>query len=335
MNRVCPYYYPTSVAFVDDDRMFLENLVVGLEDGFAAELFDSPQRALSELEANALQPRVHETCLSARRDLAEGGEHVMTDRLVAVTLSHIPAAMADWRRFNEISVAVIDYAMPGINGLDLCRRIETLPVRKILLTGRADERTAIDAFNHGIIDRFIEKSDPRALARLNAEISGLQEAYFAARTQMVIRALGEQAPPFFADPAFADLFANIRRRSDIVEYYLDVELPGFQLLDQHGHRHLLVVLTAEDLRGQREIAADQNAPADLLEVLSDGSMVPFFHDSDGFYGPACEDWQRYLYPAQRVKGRTDYYCALIAEPPDRLPFAIIAFEEYLERRAAG
>ena len=36
--KVLPYYYPTTVVFVDDDRAFLENLVIGLE----GDLADSP-----------------------------------------------------------------------------------------------------------------------------------------------------------------------------------------------------------------------------------------------------------------------------------------------------
>ena len=44
-----------------------------------------------------------------------------------------------------------------MNGLEFCRNIQNLPIRKIMLTGRADTKLAVEAFNQKIIDKFLLK----------------------------------------------------------------------------------------------------------------------------------------------------------------------------------
>jgi hypothetical protein len=58
------------------------------------------------------------------------------------------------------------------------RRCAHLPCKKILFTGAADEKVAVGAFNRGLIDRYIKKSDDHALDILEVEIAALQRAYF-------------------------------------------------------------------------------------------------------------------------------------------------------------
>lgn len=57
------------------------------------------------------------------------------------------------------AVVVADMHMPGMSGLDLLMRIRDLSpdTSRIMLTGDADQRTAIDAVNHGQVFRFLAK----------------------------------------------------------------------------------------------------------------------------------------------------------------------------------
>ena len=68
-------------------------------------------------------------------------------------------------RFAEVSVAIVDYDMPGENGMEICRRLRNHPVRTVMLTGKADEKLATSAFNQGLIDRFVlNMTAPRSMA---------------------------------------------------------------------------------------------------------------------------------------------------------------------------
>ncbi|MEM9705784.1 MAG: response regulator [Pseudomonadota bacterium] len=62
-------------------------------------------------------------------------------------------------REDDIAVIVADMQMPEMNGIELLKRVKTeFPgVRRIMLTGNADQETAIDAINQGEVMRFLQK----------------------------------------------------------------------------------------------------------------------------------------------------------------------------------
>ena len=327
--NVLPYYYPTTVVFVDDDRAFLENLTIGLEGDFASVIFDQPADALAFIEAGP-KVRSHDMVLAAHPEVPDGVDRALTDRMVTVELSKIPELVYQPKRFEELSVVVVDYAMPGLNGLEFCERLGNAPVRKILLTGKADEKTAVQAFNAGIIDRFIVKSDPKALTLVSDNAKALQASRFEESAEVIVRALGAAAPGFLKDRRFAELFAELGRRTNAVEYYLAADAPGMLLVDSEGVPTLCVALTAQDLRAHWEIARDQDAPAELLAALEGHAKVPFFWQGEGFYGPECTDWRAALHPAEILEGAETYYYALIASPPNVDAGRIYAYDRYLE-----
>jgi len=59
----------------------------------------------------------------------------------------------------SIDAVVTDYDMPGMNGLELLKRLRIMKpaMRRILLTGRADVRIAARALNEGCVHRFLLK----------------------------------------------------------------------------------------------------------------------------------------------------------------------------------
>ncbi len=327
--KVLPYYYPTTVVFVDDDRAFLENLVIGLEGDLASVIFDSPVDAIAFIEAGA-KMRSHNLVLAAHPEVPDGVDRALTDRMVTVELSKIPELVYQQKRFEELTVVVVDYAMPGLNGLEFCERLGDTPVRKILLTGKADEKTAVQAFNAGIIDRFIVKSDPRALTLVGDNAKALQASRFEETAEMIVRALGAAAPGFLKDRRFAELFAELGRRTAAVEYYLVADAPGMLLVDGEGKPTLCVAVTAQDLRAHWEIARDQDAPAELLTALESRTKVPLFWQNEGFYGPRCTDWRAALHPAETFEGAETYYYALLPSPPNVDAGRIYAYDRYLE-----
>ena len=334
MPKVLPYCYPTTVVFVDDDKAFLQNLVIGLDDDLASVIFESPIAALAYIEA-AANVRGHEVVLAAHREIPDGVDRALADRMITVELSKIPQLVYDPKRFEELSVVVVDYAMPGLSGLEFCERLADLPIRKILLTGKADEKTAVQAFNAGIIDRFIVKNDPNALGLVGENAKALQARQFELNAEVIVRALGGQAPGFLRDPKFAELFAEVRQRCRAVEYYLAADASGMLLVDGEGRPTLCTALTAQDLRAHWEIARDQDAPAELLAALEARTVVPYFWQSEGFYDPGCADWRACLHPAETFEGAETYYYALIAAPPNVDPARIYPYERYLEALDAG
>lgn len=69
----------------------------------------------------------------------------------------------------EFAVIVSDMQMPGMNGVQLLQRVQTASPNsvRIMLTGNADQQTAMDAVNEGNIFRFITKPcEPETLAKI-------------------------------------------------------------------------------------------------------------------------------------------------------------------------
>ena len=77
----------------------------------------------------------------------------------AVFFAESPAAAKEVLLENEIDVVVSDHLMPSMNGLSFLKLVKGLypHIIRVLLTGHADLRMAIDAINEGEVFRFLTK----------------------------------------------------------------------------------------------------------------------------------------------------------------------------------
>ncbi len=76
-------------------------------------------------------------------------------KVIAVTSGEEALVMTDDQNFD---VAVVDFAMPGINGIETLKQIkEKRPdIEVIMLTGQGTIQSGIEAMKHGAID-YLEK----------------------------------------------------------------------------------------------------------------------------------------------------------------------------------
>ncbi len=311
MPELPPFYFPTCTVLVDDEFSFLSNFSLSLDSRLAFRLFDSARRALACVEAQRQEAAAVEGYFSPISNTTE----LNPDHVIQVNLPRLYQEIYNPRRFSEISVALVDYAMPEMNGLEFCRHIRRHHIKTILLTGKADEKVAVEAFNEGLIDRFIFKSEGDVGRRVNQAIDELQRVYFQEKCAPLARALTAHALPYLRDERFGELFTRLQEQYQWVEYYL-LDCPrGFLLLDQHGRTMLLIVTLPEDLRTHYEIAQDEQAPAALLEVLAQGHHIPFFQTTDGYYQQGYESWRSDLRPAEIFRGTNTYVYAVIPNPP--------------------
>jgi response regulator RpfG family c-di-GMP phosphodiesterase len=76
-------------------------------------------------------------------------------------------ALAMMQEQGPYAIIVSDMQMPGMNGLELLAKVEALApdTVRMMLTGNADQKTAVDAVNRGHIFRFLTKPcEPELLA---------------------------------------------------------------------------------------------------------------------------------------------------------------------------
>lgn len=323
-----PFYFPTTVAFVDDSLPFLANLGLQLDSSLAFRMFHSPFAAMVALNGTAAAPPMVDKLFSLYR---HRGDTSCAHHVIDLSLDMIHREVHNERRFEQVSVVVVDYDMPEINGIEFCKSLKNPAIKRILLTGKADEQLAIRAFNDRTIDRFIRKQDANAMDMLNQAIQDLQKEYFEQIENMLSEALAVGSHMFLRDPDFGERFDEIRKQLGIVEHYLSYTPDGILMLDMAGVAHLLIVQTEEMLRGCHEIAFDLDAPEELLEELRSGQSIPYFWKTAGNYSPEYEDWQAYLHPATEFKGK-EWYLYTVVKNPDAFNMKyVVTYADYLEK----
>lgn len=326
-TRLFPYFFPTTVVFVDDNPKFLRSLALELPEDLAYQTFENAEAALERINRSPSVPPLYQRCFSQYG----GGSG---EQLIHLDLSQIELEISNTERFREVSVVVVDFDMPVMDGLELCRRITNPRIRKVLFTGVADEKIAVQAFNAGIIDRFIIKSQPDAVEAVRSAVLELQQRYFEAISETLRATLMLNPPPFLTDPAVERLFSELRGEHKLVEYYLVANPGGFLSLTDEGELYRLVVLSEAELAAQADWAAAQGAPEEIVRALREHRRLGYFYETpDAFYDSADYAWDEYLVPARRLDGEGTWYFALIASPPVDIDFDDEAahYNAYLDR----
>ncbi len=318
-----PFYHPTSILVLDDDPLFLESLDFQFSEEVSCQTFTRPDAALQHLAAQASQhpnfPRYFKdaSALDDRTDMRVG------DRLLRLQLSGLRAVIDDPAREQRVAVAVVDYDMPKMTGVEFCRAIRHLPVKTILLTGKAGLETAIAAFNEGVINCFLQKQDASVTLALRREIRRLQEEYFEEISAPISNALALDEPSFFADPSFISLLREMMDENQIVEHYVSATPPGVMMRDADGNELFLFVSHSESLDAQYASAERHNAPADLLKLLQSRQAHGWFPTEDGHYHPDFEKtWSKFVRPAEPLPGSEAWSYSLIRREalPEEAPY---------------
>ena len=317
-----PYYHPTTVCFVDDNESFMTGLSLVTPEHMSSVAFFDPADALDFVNRPLDMPSIADRCVSAHA--------VEPTSLFRVNTGLIEEEISVLNRFGRLSVAVVDYSMPIFNGLEFCERIIDPHVGKILLTGVADEKMAVEAFNAGIIDRFISKSHPEATNHISEYLLDMQRAYFRSQSQQLVRTLSIAGPLFLNDPIIANWVHRLMRRRNFCEYYMVSEPSGLILLTPDGQISQLIVLSEADCNAQADYALAHAAPDAVVRKLRNRSHVGFFLEDAGGYDyadltgseeSAQYPWHDLLHRATRLGDRGQYwYVALVAQPPHNIDY---------------
>jgi len=299
-----PYYYPTTVVFIDDDESFLDNLSVWLPANLAFRMYSQPHKALAHIHEITADGPLSARCFT----LAPGPQP--EDGSIRLKIGPVSEALYTEQRFLEISVAIIDYDMPALNGLDVCRQLRDTTIKKILLTGKADEQIAIKAFNDGLIDRFISKGNQALGDRLWTAIQELQQDYFNKASRPITNTLHRHLEGFLSDPAFVSYFQDMQRQREWVEHYLTPDPLGLLCLNADGQASLLLISSHERRRQSLMQAKRLGAPTHLLSLIEHGELltdIPKTADTP-------IDWRSHIHLAQALPGSADWSVAIVEHP---------------------
>jgi CheY-like chemotaxis protein len=320
-----PYFHPTTVVIVDDNESFLRSLTLEMPGTIACRGFTDPEEALAFLnEPVDLAPLV-DRCFT----LARGHDN---RTLIHLDLGLIEQEINYRQRFRRVSVVLVDYAMPSVDGLQFCARMLDPHARRALLTGVADEKLAVEAFNAGLIHRFIPKHKATAVEAVVAFIAELERDYFQQHLARLRTMLALDPPGFLVDPAIAVEVHRLMQEERVMEYYLVDDPPGFLMLRADGSVLRLVLLDQATRRRQSELAARYGAPTHLRRAIESGELAGVFGgDSPADYYDEPYPWSDKLVPARPLQGREPWLIALLRDAATDVDFdpAESSYDAYL------
>jgi len=326
-----PYFHPTTVCLVDDNESFLRSLSLEIPEKLAFRGFTDPQEALDLVNRKLSLPPLVDRCFSMEHRSDQ-------DPVIHLDLSIIEQEINHRERFERISVVLVDYAMPSVDGLQFCAGVRDPYIRKAMLTGVADEKLAVEAFNAGLIHRFIPKHTATAIDKLLSFIEELQQMYFGQYTARLQNALAIDPPGFLVDPAIASRVKQVIAEHQLVEYYLVNDPPGFLMLRADGTVVRLVLLDDRERQQQLDLARRHHAPESIVAGLASGTLLALLSgDSPAdYFGSEPFPWSDSVAAAEKIqsaqKGARTWHLALFQDPATDIDFdpARCCYNAYLE-----
>ena len=310
-----PFFHPTRVVFVDDHARVLRYLYQSMAHLGPVSVYDSAVALLLDLRDGKIPTGLGLDCFNDYSGVLCDGE---LERVVGMDRTMIVKRLFMPERFSTMGVVVVDYAMPDMDGLALCRALQEhaehygyTPAKRIMLTLQADADLGVEALNDGLIDAFYRKDRPDLTALLAARIRTLQRE-FIAEAAGGLRALWSWDDPTLAEsPEFGRWFAALCEARGIVEYYA-VFSPGrgYLLLDGQGAASLMLLFSEPELASQLAAARTANAPADVREALKRRTHALYFADEQGRQVMSAEGWRQALVPVSPFPERRDQFYAL-------------------------
>lgn len=321
-----PYFHPTTVVLVDDNESFMRSLTLELPTSIAIRCFSNADDALAYLNEPIAMPPLVDRCFSMDRS----GD---SDAVIHLDFGAIEQEIKHLDRFRRVSVALVDYAMPSVDGMQLCERMTDPYARRAMLTGVADEKQAVAAFNAGLIHRFIPKHRATAVEAVVAFIAELQQEYFNQSLARLQTALAIDPPGFLVDPVIAVRARRFMHDEKIVEYYLVNDPPGFLMLRSNGTVLRLVLLDQKARERQIEFVHRHRAPAEVRRGIERGNLVGLFSgdDPDDYFGDEAYPWDEKVLPACRIDGREPWLAAVLTDAATDVDFdpARSSYDTYL------
>ncbi|MFN7097229.1 MAG: hypothetical protein ACK4PR_06695 [Gammaproteobacteria bacterium] len=309
MKTLPLFYYPNSWVWVDDDKTLLETMALFFGKKNTIKSFQSARTCLNFLQQYK-SPLSHQNFLiSNKQDLSYGTlQHTPVDFDITIlaNLANFP------ERYHEITVIVIDYNMPEMDGYSLAKVIQQLPIQKILLTGKAQENEAINGFNHNLIHRFVQKGIETMKEMLSIYLKELTLQYFQQLTLPLLSYLETESKLPLTDSIFIDFFETYCEQYQIKEYYLADKNGSFLCIDSKGKRSCLVVQTERGINKLLNICQEEGYfQGDKLAMIQNREQIPFFGIGKEGWQIDTSLWHKHMYTPNILEGKERYFWATV------------------------
>ena len=290
--------FPTKILLVDDNQSFLENFSHKLQSKFLVKTFNNAKKAIQYLQDHS------DTSIESIYNIESSIDQDINLEYPLIDFQKILDIVYSKERFNNVALVFIDYSMPNqMTGIQFCEEIKENPVRKIMLTGEADNNLAVAAFNDKKIDRFILKDADGVIDEIFAAIDEEQQEYFCQ--------LSNQIPSWKTynkkiAKNFNSVFNDFIHKHDIVEYY-QIGFSSYLLLDERATPYWFVFQSPIEKQQNITLATDNHAPKQIIDMLQNNENMLFLF-SEKERKLSVDKWENYIFPAMGWIDDCSYTC---------------------------
>lgn len=210
-------FHPTTVVIVNGDKFLLDKLCSTVDSQHTiVKPFTDPSEALDYVNSMSFAP-FNRRCTHALE------EDVRNRHSMGVNLRLIQDEVYESNRFSQLTGVMCDYQMPGMNGFDFCEQVKNDYVSRMFLTKQRDARLITDAFNRGLIKKYVHIESETLAADLNSTLHEIQMKYFLHFSNLLFNTTitrGSECQTIFTEPGYIALLKNIIDDYNINEYYL-------------------------------------------------------------------------------------------------------------------
>ncbi|MBX3611591.1 MAG: response regulator [Hydrogenophaga sp.] len=255
---------PGAVLFLDDDPDYLEMLGMVVPGQTQVELYARPSGFLARMQA---EPAHWEADAAQQLQMIERWRQGQ---------ALIPQILRYWaarpERYRLAKICVVDYAMPGTDGLSVFNTLLDWPGSRVLLTGQADEQIAIQAFNNGLIDQFVPKQATDITRHLLGVLKRLAQAPHPRLNTMWRGVLRPHQVSLLQIPSVAQWLRDYTHHH-WVEYVVIGEPFGLLGIDADGGVQWLQLEPAASLGDLAELAASAALGMDVVQAIREGRRL--------------------------------------------------------------
>jgi CheY-like chemotaxis protein len=299
------FYHPITIVFLDDSPSFLDSLKMELQPqgGDQFEFFTNQNTAINYIKAH------QENLTDSILNIIDKNEMDLTsDHVVGFDISNIYKIARKKSRFSVVGVAVIDYEMPDQNGLIVCQKLNQVAVRKLLLTAMDDQATVIEAFNDGVVDKYLRKQSTTLPEQIMHSLEFLKQRYFAKLSHTLVECLGERLVSLWQNLKYQALFNEIKNQANAIEYYLLDSSGSYLFLDAQANPYWLVIRSAAELAEQAQLLNSMDVDASVVQLVAEQKQLLFFLSAEEQRRPIAQ-WNNFIFDAMPLDG--EYFYALI------------------------
>lgn len=288
-KKIIPYFqHPTTVCFIDDERAFLDLLKKCISDKNRINKFY--QDPIEVLNSSLVKKSKISKVDDFKHQISLQEEDVDEDTVYTVDYKSIYNQIYNKDRFQEVSVFVVDYAMPKLDGINFFKKIKELPAKKILLTSKASPRKGIDVLNTGLVHYFFEKDINTGQSKLNNKVDKMCDNYFVELSQKIF-----PLSPIHQSSVYITLFEKWQEENKIIEYYQCDELGSYLGISSDGHISFLALTTDKEIETQINMAFNAGIEDAMTKKLSKREQLIFlFSDIEKDFDIPV--WKKLAYP---------------------------------------